>query len=114
MATKFAQFAAHAAPAMERGVKDINAAVSPTRRIAVVHCVIVLFTGLPKAVKQAEEVCTRLCVTDDTASILIRFIKRVFSVPWSEPNISLVARGAKKNRATAAGKDTIKVIKMDL
>ena len=69
VATKFAQFAAHAAPAIERGVKDIKAAVSPTRKIAVVHCVIVLFTGLPKAVKHAEEVCTRLCVTDDTARI---------------------------------------------
>lgn len=51
-----AQFAAHAAPVMERGVKAIKAAVSPTRKIAVVHCVTVLFTGLPKAVKQAEEV----------------------------------------------------------
>ena len=81
MARKFAQFAAHAAPTMERGVKAIKAAVSPTRKIAVVHCVIVLLTGLPKAVKHAEEVCTKLCVTDDTASILIRFINKVFSSP---------------------------------
>ena len=81
MAIKFAQFAAHAAPTMERGVKAINAAVSPTRKIAVVHCVMVLFIGLPKAVKHADEVCTRLCVTDDTASILIKEIRRVFSSP---------------------------------
>lgn len=114
MARKFAQFAAHAAPAIERGEKAIKAAVRPTRKIAVVHCVMVLLTGLPRAVKQAEEVCTRLCVTDDTASILIKEIKRVFSSPCREPKISLVARGAKKNNPTAAGKDTIKVIKMDL
>lgn len=81
VARKFAQFAAHAAPAMERGDKAIKAAVSPTRKIAVVHCVMVLLTGLPKAVKHAEEVCTRLCVTDDTASILIKDIRRDFSSP---------------------------------
>ena len=81
MATKFAQFAAHAAPAMDRGEKAINAAVKPTRKMAVVHCVIVLFTGLPRAVKHAEEVCTKLCVTDDTASILIKLISNVFSSP---------------------------------
>ena len=81
MATKFAQFAAHAAPAIERGEKAINAAVSPTRKIAVVHCVMVLLTGLPSAVRHAEEVCTRLCVTDDTARILIKFISKVFSSP---------------------------------
>ena len=56
MAIKFAQFAAQAAPTIERGVKAIKAAVSPTRKIAVVHCVIVLFAGLPRAVKQADEV----------------------------------------------------------
>ena len=114
MATKLAQFAAHAAPTMDSGVKAINAAVSPTRKTAVVHCVIVLFTGLPSAVKQAEDVCTSDCVTDDTARILIRLIKRAFSSPCKEPKISLVARGAKKNNATAAGKDTAKVIRMDL
>ena len=81
MARKFAQFAAHAAPAIDRGEKAIKAAVSPTRNIAVVHCVIVLFTGLPNAVKHADEVCTKLCVTDDTARIFIRFISKVFSAP---------------------------------
>ena len=81
MARKFAQFAAHAAPAIDSGEKAIKAAVSPTRKIAVVHCVMVLLTGLPKAVKHADEVCTKLCVTDDTASIFIREIKRAFSSP---------------------------------
>ncbi len=114
MATKFAQFAAHAAPTIERGVKAINTAVSATRKIAVVHCVIVLLTGLPRAVRHAEEVWTRLCVTEDTARILMRLIKRAFSSPCKEPNISRVARGAKKNSATAAGRDTMKVIRTDL
>ncbi len=114
MATKLAQFAAHAAPAIESGVKLKSAAVRATLKIAVVHCVTVLFTGLPRAVRQAEEVCTNDCVTDDTARILIRLIKRVFSSPSREPNISLVASGAKKYSPTAAGKDTISVIKRDL
>lgn len=96
MARKFAQFAAHAAPAIESEVKLIKAAVSPTLKTAVVHCVTVLFTGCPKAVRHADEVCTRLCVTDDTASILIKPIKSVFSSPCNEPKMSLVASGANK------------------
>lgn len=114
MARKFAQFAAHAAPAIESEVKLIKTAVSPTLKIAVVHCVTVLFMGCPKAVRQAEEVCTKLCVTDDTASILIKAIKSVFSSPCSEPKISLVASGAKRYSPTAAGKDTASVINTDL
>ena len=43
--------------------------------IAVVHWVTVLFTGLPKAVMHAEEVCTSDSVTDDTARIRINVIK---------------------------------------
>ena len=49
-ATKYAQFADIAAPLMESEVNFISAAVKATRRREVVHCVIVLPTGLPNAV----------------------------------------------------------------
>ena len=45
IATKYAQFADHAAPLMDASVKYMSPAVSPTRKIAVDHWVIVLLTG---------------------------------------------------------------------
>ena len=56
IATKYAQLAAQAAPLIESGVNFISAAHSPTRKAAVNHCVTVLFTGLPSALRQADEV----------------------------------------------------------
>lgn len=94
MATKYAQFADHAAPLIESGVNFKSTAVSATRSIAVVHCVTVLFTGEPSAVRHADDVCTSDCVTDETAIILINVIKSVFSDCCSEPKIRRVASGA--------------------
>lgn len=99
---------------MERSVNANSAAVSPTRKMAVTHCVTVLLTGLPKAVRQADDVWTSDCVTDDTAIILIRDIKSFFSVAASDPNMSLVASGAKIYSTTAAGNATASVIASDL
>lgn len=99
---------------MERGVQAIRTAVSPTLKIAVDHCVIVLLVGLPRAVRQADDVCTKDCVTEDTASTRIRFISNVFSSAPRELKMSLVASGAKKNKPTADGKATARVIKRDL
>lgn len=114
VATKYAQFAAHAAPFIEREVNFISAAVSATRKIAVVHCVTVLFIGCPSEVRQAEDVCTSDSVTAFTAIILISVIKICCSAGASEPKISFVASGANANSPTAAGTDTARVISSDL
>ena len=56
IATKYAQFADHAAPLMDSGVNLMSTAVSATLKIAEVHCVTVLLAGEPSAVRHAEEV----------------------------------------------------------
>lgn len=99
---------------MESEVNLISPAVSATRKIAVVHWVIVLFMGLPIAVRHADEVCTRDSVTALTAIMRISVIKICFSVACKEPNISLVASGANRNSPAAAGTETAKVIKIAL
>lgn len=74
----------------------------------------VLNIGLPSEVKQADEVCTNDCVTEQTAIMRTRVIKVVRSPAERDPKIILAAVGAKIYRITAAGADTASVIKRDL
>ena len=99
---------------MDSGVNLIKAAVSATRKTPVVHCVTVLFIGIPSEVIHADEVCTIESVTDDTAIILIKSTRIAFSWADSEPKISLAASGANIYSPNAAGADTSKVIKSAL
>ena len=103
-----------AAPAIERFVNLIKTAVSATRRIAVVHWVSVLLTGLPSEVRHADDVWTSERVTALTAIILTRLTRIVFSPSARDAKISLTASGANANRTTDAGSEIAKVISIDL
>lgn len=92
----------------------MRSAESATLNVQLIHCVEVPRTGLPRAVMQAEEVCTREPVTALTDNILTSDTRVSLSPAESEPKIIFAATGAKIYSATAAGADTASVIKSDL
>ena len=92
----------------------MSTAVIATRRIQVVHWVIVLLMGLPKEVRHADEVCTSDSVTAFTAIIRTSRTSKVFSSPARDENIIFTANGAKANSPSAAGSEIARVIKSDL
>ena len=110
LASKNAATVAYAAPSIKRGVKAMSAAQSPTLAAEDSHCVTVLKTGLPSAVRQADEVCTSDCVTAHTDIILTSRIRIVRSPSDSAPKMIFAARGAKKYSPSAIGRDTARVM----
>ena len=95
---------------MESEVNLMRSAVTTTRKSPVVHCVIVLFKGWPREVKQLDDVCTSDNVTAFTAITRIKVVSVDFSSGASEENMNLEASGAAINSAIAAGSAIAKVI----
>ncbi len=90
----------------------ISAAVRITRDSDETHCEAVLLSGLPRAVRHADEVCITEIVTAFTDIIRTSRTKSVLSSAESEENSSFAASGANTANASAQGSATASVIKM--
>ena len=110
VAIKNAAFAAIAAPSIESAVNFMSAAHAPTRTNAPAHCPKVPARGLPRDVRQADEVCISGSVTAQGAIMRTRPMRISLSPPATEGKISLVKRGAKIYSPAAMGREKRAVI----
>ena len=105
-ATKYAIFAATAAPSTEKERYFMNTATRATRRRHVIHCTAVDFSGVPSAVRQADDDWTSESVTAFTAIMRTSLTSSAECSAEREENIIFAASGANANSAAANGTDT--------